>query len=118
AEVVFVSALTKQRVPKILEAAARAYEQNRRRVSTSLVNQVINEATALTPPPSGKRGRPPRITYTAQAALAPTNFIPCVDEPKLLVDTYRVYLERKIREACGFAGSAIRIILRAKSKEK
>jgi len=118
AEVVFVSALTKQRVPKILEAAARAFEQNRRRVSTSLVNQVINEATALTPPPSSKRGRRLRISYSTQAAVAPPTFILFVNDPKLLVETYRVYLERKIREAFGFVGSAIRIVLRAKSKEK
>ncbi len=118
AEIVFVSALTKQRLPKILEAAARAFEQNRKRVSTNLVNQVINEATALTPPPSSKRGRRLRISYSTQAAVAPPTFVLFANDPKLLVDTYRVYLERKIREAFGFAGSAIRIILRAKSKEK
>jgi GTP-binding protein len=118
AEIVFTSALTRQRVPKILEAAERAFQATRKRVATSLLNQVINEATALTPPPASKRGKRLRVYYCTQASVAPPTFILFTNEPALLADNYRAYLERKIRESFGFQGSPIRIVARAKSKEK
>jgi GTP-binding protein len=116
-EVIFTSAITKQRVAKILEAAERAFEQSRRRVTTSLINQVVNEAAALVPPPSSKRGKRLRVYYTTQVQVAPPTFVMFVNEDRLLTDAYRTYLERKIREAFGFTGTSIRLMTRPKNKE-
>ncbi|MBI4532942.1 MAG: ribosome biogenesis GTPase Der [Candidatus Melainabacteria bacterium] len=117
-EVIFVSAVTKQRVMNILEAAQRAYEASCKRVGTHLVNRVINEAVALVPPPASKRGKRLRAYYSTQVANQPPTFVIFINEDKLLTDSYKVYLERKIREAFGFQGTAIRILARAKERQR
>jgi GTP-binding protein len=116
AEVVFSSAQTKQRVAKIMEAAERALLQGRRRISTSLVNQVINEAVALVPPPASKRGKRLRIYYSSQVSTSPPTFLLFSNDAKLLTPSYRTYIERKIREAFGFAGTPIVVALRSKER--
>jgi GTPase len=118
AEIVFISALTKQRLPKILEAAQRAWRESRRRIGTGMLNQIINEAQTITPPPSGARGRRFRIYYGTQVSVSPPTFVLFVNDSKLLNHTYKVYLERKLREAIGFKGTPIRLIMRAKNTEK
>jgi GTP-binding protein len=117
AEVVYTSALTKQRLPKILEAAERAWLESRRRVKTAICNQIINEAQTLTPAPSASRGRRLRVYYTTQVSVGPPTFALFVNDGKLLTNQYRVYLERKLREAFGFKGTPIRLVTRAKSKD-
>jgi GTPase len=114
AEVLFTSALNKIRVQKIVEACERAYAQTHRRITTTLVNQVISEAYALVPPPASKRGKRLKVYYATQVSSAPPTFILFVNDPKLLGANYKVYLERKLREAFGFAGTPIRIAARAK----
>lgn len=114
AEVVFTSAISKLRVQKIVEACQRAYAQTHRRITTNLVNQVISEAYALVPPPASKRGKRLKIYYATQVSSAPPTFILFVNDPKLLGANYKVYIERKIREAFGFAGTPIRIAARPK----
>lgn len=114
AEVLFTSAISKVRVQKIVEAAERAYAQTHRRISTNLVNQVIAEAYALVPPPASKRGKRLKVYYATQVSSAPPTFILFVNDPKLLGANYKVYIERKLREAFGFAGTPIRIAARAK----
>jgi len=114
AEVLFVSALTHQRASKILEAAVRAYEQTKRRISTGLLNQIVNEAVALVPPPSSRRGKRLRIYYTTQVSTAPPTFVLFANDGALMTRNYEVYLERKLREAFGFIGSPIRLITRSK----
>lgn len=118
AEVLFISALTKQRLPKILEAAERAWQESRKRIATGILNQVVNEAQMLSPPPSGSRGKRLRIYYSTQVSVAPPTFVLFVNDSRLLVPTYKVYLERKIREAFGFRGSPIRLIMRTKETKK
>jgi GTP-binding protein len=117
AEVVFTSATTKQRLQKILEAAERAWQHSRKRVTTGLLNQVVNEAQTITPPPAGTRGRRLRVYYTTQVSVAPPTFVLFVNDGKLMSHTYKVYLERKIREAFGFPGTPIRLLTRAKNKD-
>lgn len=117
AEVVYTSALTKQRLPKILEAAERAWKESRRRVKTAIANQIINEAQTLTPAPSASRGRRLRVYYTTQVSISPPTFALFVNDGKLLTNTYRIYLERKIREAFGFKGTPIRLVTRAKKQD-
>lgn len=117
AEVVFTSALTNQRIPKILDACIRAFGETRRRVTTSVFNQVVAEAQMLTPPPSGKRGRRLRIYYGTQVSVAPPSFALFVNDAKLAQDNYMVYMERKIRESFGFKGTPIRLFLRPKKRD-
>jgi len=116
AEVVFTSALTHLRATKIIDAAIRAFEQSRRRVTTGLLNQLIQEATALVPPPSSKRGKRLRIYYVTQVAVAPPTFVLFVNDRTLLTQSYLVYLDRKLRESFGFTGSTIRILTRSKKE--
>jgi GTP-binding protein len=117
AEVLFTSALNKLRVQKIVEAAARAFSQSRRRISTGLVNQIINESVALVPPPASKRGKRLRVYYSTQVQSAPPTFILFCSDDKLMSKSYETYLERKIREAFGFQGAPIRLVLRAKAQK-
>ena len=114
AEVLFTSALTRQRSGKILEAVERASEKTNKRMSTSLLNQIINESVSLAPPPASKRGKRLRIYYATQASSAPPTFILFVNDADLIVDTYASYLERKLREAFDFTGTPIRLLLRSK----
>lgn len=114
-EVVFTSALSGQRVAKILEAVERAFQQTRKRIGTGLLNQVINEAVALVPPPSSKRGKRLKVYYTTQVSVAPPTFVMFVNDAKLATRNYEAYIERKIREAFSFAGTPVRIVMRSKS---
>lgn len=118
AEVVFTSAITKQRIGKVIEAVERAFEQTRKRVGTGVLNQIINESVALVPPPASKRGKRLKIYYATQVSVAPPTFVLFVNDGKLLVRNYLTYLERKIREAFGFQGTPIRLLTRAKKESK
>ena len=117
AEIVFTSAHTKQRLPKIIEAAERALQESTRRITTSLINQVVNEAVAITPPPASKRGTRLKVYYSTQVSVLPPTFVLFVNDNKLLTDNYRTYLERRIREAFGFSGTPIRLITRPKERK-
>ncbi|MBX9878658.1 MAG: ribosome biogenesis GTPase Der [Candidatus Obscuribacterales bacterium] len=117
AEIVFTSAHTKQRLPKIVEAADRALQESTRRISTSLINQVVNEAVAITPPPASKRGTRLKVYYSTQVSVLPPTFVLFVNDNKLLTDNYKTYLERRIREAFGFSGTPIRLITRPKERK-
>ena len=101
---------------KIVEACERAFLETHRRVTTGLVNQIISESVALVPPPSGKRGKRLKIYYTTQVSVAPPTFVLKVSDGKLMARNYENYLERKLREAFGFTGAPLRIILRSKEK--
>jgi GTP-binding protein len=116
AEVIFCSAINKQRIGKIMEAVDRAAEATYKRVSTGLLNQIVNEAVALVPPPASKRGKRLRVYYTTQVSVAPPTFILFVNDNKLMSRSYQVYLERKLREAFGFVGSPMRLIGRSKTE--
>lgn len=118
AEVVFTSALTKQRIGKVIEAVERAFEQTRKRVGTGILNQIVNESVALVPPPASKRGKRLKIYYATQVSVAPPNFVLFVNDGKLMARNYLTYLERKIREAFGFQGTPLRLLTRAKKESK
>ncbi|MGI6587683.1 MAG: ribosome biogenesis GTPase Der [Peptococcia bacterium] len=115
APLLFVSALTKQRVMKILELVNFVAEQQCNRVRTSVLNEVISEAVLLTPPPSYK-GKRLKIFYSTQAGVKPPHFILFVNEPTLLHFSYLRYLENKLRENFGFEGVAIRITVRKREE--
>ena len=114
---IFISAVTKQRLNQIFEKAAEVYEQCTKRVSTGLLNKVINEAYALNPPTSFK-GKRLKIYYTTQAKAQPPTFVLFVNSEVLLKDSYKRYIENKMREAFGFFGTPIRITVRERGNNK
>ena len=114
---IFISAVTKQRLSQIFEESERVYEQCVKRVSTGLLNKVINEAYALNPPTSFK-GKRLKIYYVTQAKTQPPTFVLFVNNEELLKDSYKRYLENKLREAFGFFGTPIRISVRERGEKK
>lgn len=105
---IFISAVTKQRLGQIFDKSLEVYEQCIKRVSTGLLNKVISEAYALNPPTSFK-GKRLKIYYVTQAKTQPPTFVLFVNNEELLKDSYKRYLENKLREAFGFFGTPIRI---------
>ncbi|MBQ7450852.1 ribosome biogenesis GTPase Der [bacterium] len=110
---IFISALTKQRLTSIYKEADNVYAQWKKRVSTSLLNKVINDAIQMNQPSSIK-GKRLRIYYTTQVKDSPPTFVSFVNDPKLLQDHYKRYLEKQLREAFGFFGTPIRFSIREK----
>jgi GTPase len=117
APIVFLSALTKQRLQKLLPVVLQVAEAHAQRVATPLLNDVINDAIQITPPPSDK-GKRLRISYATQVAVKPPTFIFFVNEPELMHFSYERYLENKIRGAFGFEGTPIRLWTRKKSDDQ
>ena len=114
---IFISAVTKQRLGQIFDKSLEVYEQCTKRISTGLLNKVINEAYALNPPTSFK-GKRVKIFYVTQAKTQPPTFILFVNNEELLKDSYKRYLENKLREAFGFFGTPIRISVRERKEKK
>ena len=114
---IFISAVTKQRLDQIFVESMNVYAQWTKRVSTGLLNKVINEAYALNPPTSFK-GKRLKIYYTTQAKSEPPTFILFVNNEELLKDSYKRYIENKLREAFGFFGTPIRISVRQRGEKK
>lgn len=116
APMLFTSALSGQRVESIFSLALLAVEQHRRRVTTSVVNEVLQEAVSWRSPPTSRGGRQGRIYYGTQVAVRPPSFTLFVNDPKLFGDTYRRYVERQIRQGLGFDGSPIKLFWRGKQQ--
>ena len=116
APMLFISALTGQRVERIFPLAVLAVEQHRRRVTTAVVNEVLQEALSWRSPPTTRGGRQGRLYYGTQVAVRPPSFTLFVNEPKLFGDTYRRYVERQIRQGLGFEGSPVRLFWRGKQQ--
>ena len=114
---IFISAVTKQRLGQIFDESLKVYAQCTKRISTGLLNKVINEAYALNPPTSFK-GKRLKIYYITQASIQPPTFVLFVNSEELLKDSYKRYLENKLREAFGFFGTPIRISVRERKDKK
>ncbi len=112
----FISALTGQRVGKVMEYADMAYEQNCRRISTGTLNDVVAEAVSVTEPPSDK-GRRLRIYYATQVSVKPPTFVLFVNDPELMHFSYKRYLENYFRKSFGLDATPMRLIVRAKTRE-
>jgi GTP-binding protein len=111
--VVFISALTGQRVQQVIPLALRVQEERLVRLSTSQLNKLIRKALDRHPPPS-KAGRHFKIYYGTQVRSEPPTFLLHVNDPKLAHFTYIRYLENRIREQYNFLGTPIRIVMRAR----
>ena len=116
ANVVFVSALTQQRISRLPELIKDAAEANAMRISTSILNQVITDAVAMNQPPQEK-GKRLKILYTTQVKVKPPTFVIFCNEPEIMHFSYQRYLENKLREAFGFQGTPINLIVRGKNEE-
>jgi GTPase len=113
APILFISALTKQRVHQVIPMIDRIYDFSNLRIQTSILNEVILDAQLFTPPPM-HNGKRLKIYYVSQVAVAPPTFILFVNDPELMHFSYRRYLENRLREAFVFEGTPIHIIARAK----
>lgn len=115
---IFISAVTKQRLVSIYKETKKVWEQCTKKVSTSLLNKVISDAYAMVPPDTIKNKRL-KIYYTTQVKVAPPTFAFFVNKEELMKDSYKRYLENKLREAFGFFGTPIKLNVREKQdKEK
>lgn len=117
APVVFISALTGQRVIKILQAVESAAENYSLRVSTPGLNNLVRDSVQQNPPPSHKTRRL-KIYYASQSGVKPPKFVFFINDPELAHFSYMRYLENQIRSAYGFQGTPIRFLLRRKNKEE
>ena len=113
APIIFISAKTGQRVEKLFSMINRVAEQNAMRISTAVLNQVINEAIALVQPPTDK-GRRLKILYGTQASTKPPTFVIFVNNKELFHFSYERYLVNQIRKEFGLEGTPVRIIVREK----
>ncbi|MBP2664357.1 MAG: der 2 [Firmicutes bacterium] len=114
--VLFTSALTRQRVQRVTELVKFVADQHAMRVATSVLNQVIEDATAINPPPS-EHGRRLKIYFTTQPQVKPPTFIFFVNDPEIMHFSYLRFLENKLREAFGFEGTPLKLVVRGR-KEK
>ncbi|MDD3706504.1 MAG: ribosome biogenesis GTPase Der [Clostridiaceae bacterium] len=111
APMLFVSALTGQRINKVLELVNHVSDQHSMRISTGMLNDVINEAV-LTNQPAVSGGRRFKILYATQVSIKPPTFALFVNEPSLMHFSYQRYLENQIRKAFSFEGTPVRFLLR------
>jgi len=111
APTIFISALTGQRVVKVLELVKYVANQNAMRISTGMVNDVINEAVLMNQPPI-TGGRRLKILYITQVATKPPTFALFVNDPNAMHFSYERYLENQLRKSFGFEGTPIRFLLR------
>ena len=113
APIIFISAKTGQRVDKLFDMINDVAKQNSMRISTSVLNQVINEAIAIVQPPTDK-GKRLKILYGTQASTKPPTFVIFVNNKDLFHFSYERYLVNQIRKEFGLQGTPIRIIVREK----
>ena len=117
APIIFISAKTGQRVDKLFLLINHVAEQNAMRISTSVLNQVINEAIAIVQPPTDK-GKRLKIFYGTQASTKPPTFVIFVNSKDLFHFSYERYLVNQIRKEFGLEGTPIRIIVREKTEKE
>ncbi|AMP20567.1 ribosome biogenesis GTPase Der [endosymbiont 'TC1' of Trimyema compressum] len=116
APIVFISALTGQRIGDLYKLADLVYTNAHRKIETSTINQLLREIVAFNPPPSDK-GRPLKINYGTQIKVAPPSFALFVNDVELMHFSYKRHIENKFREAFDITGTPIRIYLRNKKGE-
>ena len=116
APIMFISAKTGQRVNKIFEEVNEVYKQNSFRASTSVINEVINEAISVVQPPSDK-GRRLKILYGTQATTQPPTFVIFVNNKELFHFSYQRYLINCFRNNFGLKGTPVRLIVREKGEK-
>ena len=115
AEIMFISAETGQRIPKLFETIDMVLENQTLRIQTGVLNEIISEAIAMQQPPTDK-GKRLKIFYTTQVSVKPPTFVIFVNDKELMHFSYVRYLENKIREAFGFKGTSLKFIVRERKE--
>ncbi len=114
APILFVSAISGKRVHNILEIVNRVNDNHARRIQSSILNEVIEDAVAMNPAPTDK-GRRLRLYYVTQVAIKPPTFVVFVNEPELMHFSYERFLQNRIRDSFDFEGTPLRLITRART---
>ncbi|MBE5997844.1 MAG: ribosome biogenesis GTPase Der [Lachnospiraceae bacterium] len=117
AEIVFLSAMTGQRVPKLFPVIDQVLENQTLRVATGVLNEIMTEAVALNQPPSDK-GKRLKLYYITQIGVKPPTFVIFVNDKKLMHFSYLRYIENKIRESFGFEGTSMKFIVRERKENE
>ena len=117
APVVFLSALTGQRVDKLYQVIQDVHAQNTSRITTGALNSVLADATARVQPPTDK-GRRLKIYYMTQASSKPPHFVIFCNDARLFHFSYQRYLENQIREVFGLQGTPVRITIRQRGDKE
>ncbi len=116
AEIVFISAETGQRLPKLFEIIDMVIENQTLRIQTGVLNEIIMEAVAIQQPTSD-RGRRLKIFYVTQVSVKPPTFVVFVNDKELMHFSYTRYLENRIRDAFGFKGTSLKFIIRERKEQ-
>ncbi len=111
APIIYVSALTGQRVANIYEMIVNVYNEARKRITTGMLNDLLNDAMTRVQPPSDK-GKRLKIYYMTQTSIAPPTFVIFCNSEELFHFSYRRYLENCLRDTFGFAGTPIKLVIR------
>ena len=117
AEIIFISALTGQRIPKLFDMIEMVIETQSMRVSTGVLNEIMAEAVALQQPPSDK-GKRLKLFYITQVAIKPPSFVIFVNDKELMHFSYTRYIENKIRDTFGFKGTPLKFFIRERTEGK
>ena len=117
AEMIFISALTGQRLPKLFDTIDAVIENCALRVGTGVLNEIMTEAVAMQQPPSDK-GKRLRLYYITQAAVKPPTFVIFVNDKELMHFSYTRYIENQIRNAFGFKGTPLKFIIRERKDKQ
>ena len=115
AEIMFISAKTGQRLPKMFDMIDMVIENHSMRIDTGVLNQIMAEAVAMQQPPSDK-GKRLKLYYITQVAVKPPTFVIFVNDKELMHFSYTRYIENRIREAFGFRGTPLRFIIRERNE--
>ena len=116
APIVFVSALTGQRVKNIYEMINNVYAQARKRITTGVLNDLLNDATTRVQPPSDK-GKRLKVYYMTQTSVAPPTFVIFCNSQELFHFSYQRYIENCLRDTFGFEGTPVRIVIRQRGDD-
>ncbi|CAH9082998.1 unnamed protein product [Cuscuta epithymum] len=116
APIVYSTAIAGHSVEKIISTAEVVEKERSRRLTTSILNQVVREAVAFKSPPRTRGGKRGRVYYCTQAAIRPPTFVFFVNDAKLFPETYRRYMEKQLRSNAGFSGTPIRLLWRSRKK--
>ena len=117
AEILFISAVTGQRLPKLFATIDMVSENHAMRVATGVLNEIMAEAVAMQQPPSDK-GKRLRLYYITQVSVKPPTFVIFVNDKELMHFSYTRYIENQIRETFGFRGTPLRFIIRERNEKE
>ena len=117
AEILYISALTGQRLPKLYDMIEAVHENHAMRVATGVLNEIMSEAVAMQQPPADK-GKRLRLYYITQVAVKPPTFVIFVNDKELMHFSYTRYIENQIRDTFGFRGTPLKFFVRERKGEK